>query len=88
MSHHLNDGIAALKWRQGPRVASLITSLRLPGLGVGGECLDLPRKFAESSLSEGREFALAAVPSGPLAGLGVYEVGGRSSHPAIQGKVL
>lgn len=70
MSHQ--NGIAALKWRQSPRVASPITSLRLPGLGVGEECLDLPRKVIESSLSEGREFALAAVnwgAGGGLAGL-------------------
>lgn len=34
-----------------------------------GECLDLPRKVAESSLSEGHEFAMAAVHLGPLTGL-------------------
>lgn len=51
---------------------------------MGGECLDLPRKVAESSLSEGREFTLATVNFCPLAG--VYEVGGRSSRPAIRGR--
>lgn len=62
---------APLEW------PSPITS---PRAGVGGECLDLPRKVAENSLSEGYGLTLATVNLGPLAGLWGLR-GGREEQP-------